>query len=173
MLCNSLFVKESLLRFSQWVKAILWVLSIAGKDMLHLPRRSARAVNAEFAWRRWKARNKEMIAGNASGQSLKNYCVKCSIAVGCAVIEKKNKKVIHFYPALQSLVQHQESSNAQWVVVGPLPLSGNVNNLLYNCCNITDLEVAHCQNCFQKHWEAGCTTGSRLCTRVIVYWAGR
>lgn len=59
--------------------------------MLHLPRRSARAVNAEFAWRRWKARNKEMIAGNASGQSLKNYCVKCSIAVGYAVIEKKKK----------------------------------------------------------------------------------
>lgn len=80
--------------------------------MLHLPRRSARAVNAEFAWRRWEARNKEMIAGNASGQSLKNYCVKCSIAVGYAVIEKK-KKVIHFYLVLQSLVQHQESSNAQ------------------------------------------------------------
>lgn len=53
-----------------------------------------------------------MIAGNASGQSLKNYCVKCSIAVGYAVIEKK-KKVIHFYLVLQSLVQHQESSNAQ------------------------------------------------------------
>lgn len=32
-----------------------------------------------------------MIAGNASGQSLKNYCVKCSIAVGYAVIEKKKK----------------------------------------------------------------------------------